>query len=185
MNSKLKSSFVLIILALLFLTCKSKNHESDDYEILSSVLNFSFGNESDDENGIYWIDETKEYHSLLLLNHTSLVEPDLAMINSYLTFGNFSGFSINDFKKKHRWDIEKINDFKRYTLEVKTNQNIKTPYIGKVQISAISYNKNMDEALVYTSFLCAGNGACGAGLIFHLKKEDKWVVAEMDELWSA
>ncbi len=185
MNSKLKSSLVLIIFALLFLTCKSENHKSDDYEIISVVLNFSFGNESDDENGIYRIDETKEYHSLLLLNHTSLMESDLELINSYLTFGNVSGHSINDFKKKHRWDIEKINDFKRYTLEIKTNQNIETPYIGKMQISAISYNKNMDEALVYTSFLCAGKGACGVGLIFHLKKDGKWVVAEIDEQWSA
>jgi len=184
-NSKIKSSLVIILLALLFLTCKSKNHESDDYQILSAVLNSSFGNESDEENGLYWIDETKNYHSLLLLNHTNLIEPDLEMINIHLTFGNVPGFSLNDFKKKHRWDIEKINDFNRYTLEVKTNQKIKTPYIGMVQISAISYNKNMDEAIVYTSFLCAGNGECGVGLLFHLKKRGKWVVTETDELWSA
>ena len=185
MNSILKSSLVIILLALLFSTCKSKNHESDDYEILSAILNSSFGNESDEENGLYWIDETKDYHSLLLLNHTKLIEPDLGMINIYLTFGDVSGFSINDFKKKHRWDIEKINDFNRYTLEVKTNQNIKTPYIGMVQISAISYNKNMDEAIVYTSFLCAGNGDCGVGLLFHLKKQGNWVVIKTNELWSA
>lgn len=184
MNPKLKFSLVIILLALLFLTCNSKNHESDDYEILSAVLNSSFGNESDKENGLYRIDETKDYHSLLLLNHTKLIEPDFEMINIHFSIGNVSDFSINDFKKKHKWDIEKINDFHSYTLEVKTNQNIKTPYIGRVQISAISYNKNMDEAIVYTSFLCAGNGNCGVGILFHLKKQGKWFVSEIDELWS-
>ncbi|MGS2765142.1 hypothetical protein [Sinomicrobium sp. M5D2P9] len=182
---KTKSHFILILSAILFLACKKEHNEADDYEILSAVLNFSYDNESDEANGLYWIDTAKEYHSLLVLNHTNVIEFDLEVIDSYLTFGNFTEFSINDFKKKHKWDLKKIKGFDRYTLETMADQNVKSPYIGMVQISAISYNKNLDRAVVYTSFLCAGNGDCGAGMIFHLKKEEKWIVEEARELWVA
>ncbi len=164
------------------LSCKKEHDESDDYAIISVVLNSAFGSESDEENRLYWIDETKEYHTLLLLNHTNLREFDIQIIDDYFKFGEVSGFSIDDFNKKHKWNIEKIKNYKRYRLEEIADQDLRSPYIGMVQISSISYNQNFDSAIVYISFLCAGNGDCGFSGIFHLKKDENWVIQKEEEL---
>lgn len=168
-----------------FNSCKLEVTETDNYEIISEVLNHSLGHKSDDENGLGWIDETQEYQSLLVLNHTNLRETDIESIKGYLTFLEIPEFSINDFKVKQKWDITKIKKFDRYELEVMGDQNVKSPYIGMIQISSISYNDEFDEAIVYTSFLCAGNGDCGEGLIFHLQKNEKWTIEKVDVLWVA
>ncbi|MBL7472077.1 hypothetical protein [Robertkochia sediminum] len=183
MRPKIKSFLLFTLFVTITLSCKKKHHESDDYEILSAVLNYAFGNESDLENGQGWIDETKEYHSLLLLNHTNLRSFDIESIDAYLTLREISEFTIEDFKLKHRWNIEKIKDYKRYRLVAESDQNIRSPYIGMVQISSISYNQNFDKAIIYISFLCAGNGDCGFSSILHLKKDKNWVI-EKEEILS-
>ncbi len=180
-SKKLAIYFLSILFVISILGCKKDVDESSDYAIISAVLNSAFGNESDDENGLGWIDTTKEYNSLLLLNHTNLRQSDIQIINDYLEYQNIAGFSIEDFKNKHKWDIEKIKDYNRYQLEVLNDQDIKSPYIGMAQISSISYNQTYDGAIIFVSFLCAGSGDCGFGKIYHLKKEDKWKI-EKEEI---
>jgi hypothetical protein len=132
----------------------------EEYRIISEILNYSYGHETDEENGLSWIDLSKPYSSLLVLNHTSLIESDVQSLKDYLTFNNLADFSIEDFRTYKEWDVEKIEDFKRYKLEVKTTQSVSSPFIGMIQISSISYNEEFNEAIVYTSFLCAGCGDC-------------------------
>jgi hypothetical protein len=157
----------------------------EDYRIISEILNYSYGHETDEENGLSWIDLSKPYSSLLVLNHTSLIESDVQSLKDYLKLNNLVDFSIEDFRTYKEWDVEKIEDFKRYKLEVKTTQSVSRPFIGMIQISSIIYNERFNEAIVYTSFLCAGNGDCGEGLIFHLQKNEKWTVEKEEVLWVA
>ncbi|MCF8714478.1 hypothetical protein JM658_06495 [Joostella atrarenae] len=172
-----------IIFCFAFSSCKLEVKEKDNYEIISEVLNHSLGHRSDDENGLGWIDESQEYQSLLVLNHTNLRESDIEDIKGYLTFHELSEFSTDDFRAKQKWDITKIKNFDRYELQVLRDQDVKSPHIGMIQISSISYNEKYDEAIVYTSFICAGSGDCGEGLIFHLQKNKKWTIEKVDVLW--
>ncbi|TPV31165.1 hypothetical protein FJ651_15375 [Paucihalobacter ruber] len=175
--------FLFLFFIFLIVSCVSKSNEVAEYEIISEVLNHSYGNETDNENGLNWIDTSKPYKSLLILNHTNLIEVDLEIINQYLTFNNITDFSIDDFNEKRDWDVSQIKGYKRYKLEIMKNQSVESPHIGMVQISAISFNKEYNKALVYTSFFCAGNGDCGEGLIFHLTKDNNWKIEKVEIMW--
>lgn len=182
MKNRIKYYIGLTFLTLFLFSCNQKSHELEEYKIISEILNYSYGHEKDDLNGRGWIDLTKPYHSLLFLNHTNLKKIDLEALTLYLNNNELKGFSIEDFKTRKKWDILKIKGFKRYKLEIMANQPIKSPYIGMVQISSMSFNKEINNAIVYSSFLCAGNGDCAAGLIYHLKKSDKWEIKKVEIL---
>ncbi|MDY8137502.1 hypothetical protein [Aquimarina sp. 2201CG5-10] len=178
--------YIGIFFFILFLfSCNSKSNELEEYIIISEIINHSYGKKSDDENRLGWIDSTKTYNSLLVLDHTNLREFDLETLNQYLIFNNLKDFSIEDFKVKKKWDMTKIKEFNRYKLEVMNGQSIKSPYIGMIQISSISFNKEINKAIVYTSFLCSGNADCGEGLVYHLKKGNKWEVKKVESLWES
>lgn len=181
---KTSNTFPIIFLTIMIIVlgCKSEPNEIEQYQIVNEVLNHSFGHTTDDENGLGWIDLSKTYDSLLVLNHTRLRESDIQSLNDYITYHNLTDFSIKDFQTYKEWDIERISDFNRYELVVMTDQSVSSPYIGMVQISAIGFNSKFNEAIVYTSFLCAGNGDCGADILYHLKKNDKWKIVKVETL---
>ncbi|MBO0321656.1 hypothetical protein J0X14_05065 [Muricauda sp. CAU 1633] len=173
---------IFVSLMVLLFGCTSDSTESDEYQIISEVLNHSFGHQKDDSNGLGWVDLSKTYSSLLVLNHTRLRESDIQLLSNYISYNNLTDFSIKDFQEYKEWDIEKIIDFNRYELEIMTDQSISSPYIGMVQISSVVFNMKLNEALIYTSFLCTGNGDCGADIVYHLKKEEKWKIVKVETL---
>tara|TARA_R110000868_G_scaffold409192_1_gene694312 strand:- start:73 stop:648 length:576 start_codon:yes stop_codon:yes gene_type:complete len=182
---KIKAYLLIFSCILISSSCKKKYTELDNYEIISAVLNSELGKETDLENGSYWIDESKEYNSLLFLNHTYLNEFDLQMIQSRLNneyYPEFHEFDIDDFKKGREWNIKNIKNYNRFKLVVKTDQPIKSPFIGLFQISSISYNQTSDKAIVFCSFLCAGSGDCGGSMIYYLTRKLKWEVEKVETL---
>lgn len=185
MKNLIKYYFILTFLSLFFPSCNQTSNELDEYNIISKILDYSYGHETNDENGLSWVELSKPYHSLLILNHTNLREFDFKILTEYYNQNKLKDFSIVDLKTKKKRNINKIKGFKRYKLEEMADQPINSPYIGMVQISSICFNKKVDEAIVYTSFLCAGNGDCGEGLIYHLKKSDKWEIYKVENLWVA
>ena len=181
MNKRTTFYLGLIFLSLLLFSCKPVLNESEEYQIISEILNHSYGHETDDENGLGWIDTSKSYNSLRVRNHTNLRELDIEILNDYLNFNNLSDFAIEDFQKYREWDIKKIKDYYRYLLETDTDKGNESRYIGSIQFSSISFNKDLDHAIIYTTYYCGGE--CGEGLVFRLIKTDKWTVEKVETLW--
>ena len=181
MNKRTTFYLGFIFLTLLLFTCNPVLNESEEYQIISEILNHSYGHETDDENGLGWVDTSESYNSLRVRNHTNLRELDINILNDYLNFNNLSEFAIEDFKKYKEWDVKKIKEYNRYRLENDSDKKNDSRYIGTIQFSSIIFNKDLDKALIYTVYSCGGE--CGEGLVFLFTKTDKWKIVKVENLW--
>lgn len=163
----------------------NQNSNKDEYEIVSKILSKSYGHESNELNGLGWMNDGQDYTSILLLNHTVLKDWDMKLIREYIERNQINEFDLIEFQIRNSWDINKIQGFSRYKIEELNKQNNHSQYIGLVQISNIVFAENKNNAIVYTSFLCAENGDCGIGQIFHLVKNNNWEIVKIEELWAA
>lgn len=182
-NNSLKKITFIFSLLHFCLSCQSNKNELYDYEIMSVILNLEFGNESDEENGMYWIDSNKEYDMLRINNCTNLTGFDVEVIQLHMDFRNRSNFPIDDLNKKKKIELEKIKNYNRYELVSSSIKNIKESYIGSVSFSSIHYNENLTEAIVFVHYLCGGD--CGFGKIYYLTKKQKWFVKKEEEVYVA
>ena len=176
----IKPFFTLVTSVLLF-ACSTEPNESEEYQIISEVLNHSYAYETDDKNGLGWVDLSKPYDALRVLNHTNFGSVDIESLNDYLNFNELNEFSIEELMKYREWDIQKIKGYDRYRLETDSNKKDTSHYIGTIQFSSISFNEECEKAIIYTSYYCGGE--CGEGLIFHLVKNDKWEIEKVETMW--
>jgi hypothetical protein len=176
----MKFYLIISFLTLLLCSCSSEPTEEDKYQIITEILNYTYGHDTDDENGLGWVDLSQSYTSLKVINHTNLREIDIEIIKDYLEFNNISDYSIEDFTVYWDLDINKITNYERYRLETEKEQK-DSNQIGVIQFSSISFKKDFKEAIVYTSFYCGGE--CGEGQVFHLEKKDKWKIKKAETLW--
>lgn len=173
--------YFLTLLIISFLGCKSEPSEIEEYQIISEVLNHSYGHPTDDENGLGWVDLSKDYNALFVIKHTNQIPSDIEKVYQYLKLNNYCEFSIDELKKYREWDIARIIGYDRYQLESEGYKKADSHYIGQIQFSSISFNKGFDRAIIYTSYMCGGE--CGQGLLFHLSKSNKWEIEKVEVMW--
>ncbi|XLS28616.1 hypothetical protein ACJD0Z_15625 [Flavobacteriaceae bacterium M23B6Z8] len=174
-NYRLKVFFSILLLQLVLVSCEKETRETDDYQIITSILNASFSKETDQENRKFCENSDASYGSLLLEQETTL-KPDIyRAIENHIKNEQLTDFSITDFKTSTFWDIKKITGYQRYRLKAFTSQSLTAPYIGKLKTSNISYNPTFDKALVYVAFYCSDDSHCGFSTLYQLKKEEKWI----------
>lgn len=175
MKYKSNTYFIIVLTSLLLLACEREDKETDDYQILASLLNSSFGKETDEENRKFCIDVEEGFHSLLFITNTTLEKKAFEALRNYLEKEQLTEFYLDDFDDTELWDLKKITNYRRYKLKEFNSQSLKSPYIGKLQVSNIVYNPAYDKAIVYLSFLCSDVDKCGFSAIYQLKKEEKWI----------
>ena len=163
------------------ISCNEELNETEEYQIITEILNHSYSYETDMENGLGWVDSSKSYNALRVLNHTNLIKSDIETLRGYLNFNNLSEFSVEELQIYREWDIKKIEGYTRFQLETDYDKKEDSNYIGTIQFSSISLNQDLDKAIIYTSFYCGGE--CGEGLVFHFSKTDKWKIEKVEILW--